>query len=104
MRVLLTGHEGYIGSILVPWLWARHHEVIGLDSGLFRQCTLRAALRPVPTIAKDVRDAAISDFEAHGRQDPRFARLAEICAEQDHIWNQAAEEYVLAAFATEGHL
>lgn len=47
---------------------------------------------------------AISDFEAHGRQDPRFARLAEICAEQDHIWNQAAEEYVLAAFATEGHL
>jgi threonine dehydrogenase-like Zn-dependent dehydrogenase len=47
---------------------------------------------------------AISDFEAHGRQDPRFARLTEICGEQDHIWNQTAEEYVLAAFATEGHL
>lgn len=45
---------------------------------------------------------AIADFEALGEQDPRFARLAEICAEQDHIWNQAAEEYVLDAFATEG--
>lgn len=46
---------------------------------------------------------AIADFAALGRQDPRFARLAEICAEQDHIWNQAAEEYVLGAFATEGN-
>jgi len=45
---------------------------------------------------------AIADFEVLGEQDPRFARLAEICAEQDHIWNQAAEEYVLDAFATEG--
>jgi nucleoside-diphosphate-sugar epimerase len=63
MRVLLTGHEGYIGTILVPWLWARHHEVIGLDSGLFRQCTLRAALRPVPTIAKDVRDVERRDLD-----------------------------------------
>jgi threonine dehydrogenase-like Zn-dependent dehydrogenase len=44
---------------------------------------------------------AIADFEAHAEQDPRFARLAEICAEQDDIWNQAAEEYVLEAFASE---
>ena len=46
---------------------------------------------------------AIADFEALAAQDPRFARLAEICAEQDDIWNQAAEEYVLGAFATEGN-
>jgi nucleoside-diphosphate-sugar epimerase len=63
MRVLLTGNEGYIGTILVPWLWARHHEVIGLDSGLFRQCTLHSALRPVPTIAKDVRDVERRDLD-----------------------------------------
>ena len=44
---------------------------------------------------------AIADFEALAAQDPRFARLAEICAEQDDIWNQAAEEYVLEAFASE---
>jgi nucleoside-diphosphate-sugar epimerase len=63
MRVLLTGNEGYIGTILVPWLWARNHEVIGLDSGLFRECTLRAAIRPVPTIRKDVRDVELGDLD-----------------------------------------
>jgi nucleoside-diphosphate-sugar epimerase len=63
MRVLLTGNEGYIGTILVPWLWARNHEVVGLDSGLFRECTLRSAIRPVPTIRKDVRDVELRDLE-----------------------------------------
>jgi nucleoside-diphosphate-sugar epimerase len=63
MRVLLTGNEGYIGTILVPWLWARNHEVIGLDSGLFRECTLRSAIRPVPTIRKDVRDVELRDLD-----------------------------------------
>jgi nucleoside-diphosphate-sugar epimerase len=63
MRVLLTGNEGYIGTILVPWLWARNHEVIGLDSGLFRECTLRSAIRPVPTIRKDVRDVELHDLD-----------------------------------------
>jgi len=63
MRVLLTGNEGYIGTILIPWLWARNHEVIGLDSGLFRECTLRSAMRPVPTIRKDVRDVELGDLD-----------------------------------------
>jgi nucleoside-diphosphate-sugar epimerase len=63
MRVLMTGNEGYIGTILVPWLWAHNHEVIGLDSGLFRECTLRSAIRPVPTIRKDVRDAELRDLD-----------------------------------------
>jgi len=63
MRVLLTGNEGYIGTILVPWLWVRNHEVIGLDSRLFRECTLRSAIRPVPTIRKDVRDVELRDLD-----------------------------------------
>jgi nucleoside-diphosphate-sugar epimerase len=62
MRVLLTGNEGYIGTILVPWLWARGDEVVGLDSGLFRECTLRA-LREVPTIRKDIRDVEARDLD-----------------------------------------
>ena len=45
MRVLLTGNEGYIGTILVPLLWATGHEVVGLDSGLFRECTLAGGPR-----------------------------------------------------------
>jgi nucleoside-diphosphate-sugar epimerase len=62
MRVLLTGNEGYIGTILVPLLWARNHEVVGLDSGLFRECTLRA-IRPIEkTIRKDIRDVEPRDL------------------------------------------
>jgi nucleoside-diphosphate-sugar epimerase len=63
MRVLLTGNEGYIGTLLVPLLWARNHEVVGLDSGLFRACTLKA-IRPVEkTIREDVRDVEADDLD-----------------------------------------
>ena len=63
MRVLLTGNEGYIGTLLVPLLWARNHEVVGLDSGLFRACTLKA-IRPVEqTIRKDIREVEARDLE-----------------------------------------
>jgi nucleoside-diphosphate-sugar epimerase len=62
VRVLLTGNEGYIGTLLVPLLWARNHEVVGLDSGLFRACTLKA-IRPVEqTIRKDIRDVEARDL------------------------------------------
>ncbi len=61
MRVLLTGHEGYIGTVLVPLLWAVGDEVVGLDSGLFRECSL-GAVRPVPTIRKDIRDVEARDL------------------------------------------
>jgi nucleoside-diphosphate-sugar epimerase len=63
MRVLLTGNEGYIGSILVPWLWARNHDVVGLDSGLFRECTVRSTGRAIPTIRKDLRDVELRDLD-----------------------------------------
>ena len=39
MRVLVTGHNGYIGSVLVPVLEQAGHEVVGLDSDLFAACT-----------------------------------------------------------------
>ena len=35
MRILVTGHNGYIGSVLVPMLERAGHEVVGLDSDLF---------------------------------------------------------------------
>jgi nucleoside-diphosphate-sugar epimerase len=56
MRVLVTGHEGYLGSVLVPRLAAAGHEVVGLDSGLFADCTLGPAPEPVPTLRTDLRD------------------------------------------------
>ena len=42
---------------------------------------------------------AIADFAAVGREDPRYAALAEICAANDDIWDHAAERHVLEAFA-----
>jgi nucleoside-diphosphate-sugar epimerase len=62
MRVLLTGHLGYIGCAVVPMLQTAGHEVIGLDSDLFEQCTFGAGVPDIPTIRKDLRDVESKDF------------------------------------------
>ena len=64
MRVLLTGHKGYIGSVLVPMLLDRGHEVVGLDSDLFQRCTFSGSLVEVPNIRKDIRDVEPADVQA----------------------------------------
>ena len=63
MRVLVTGHLGYLGTVAVPELVARGHEVVGLDSGLFAACRLGPAVSP-PTREHlvDLRDAEPSVF------------------------------------------
>ena len=65
MRVLVTGHLGYIGTVMVPMLIKAGHEVVGLDSDLYRSCTFAAggAITEVPHIRKDVRDADARDLE-----------------------------------------
>jgi len=40
MRVLVTGHDGYIGRVLVPLFQRAGHDVVGLDSFLFEGCAL----------------------------------------------------------------
>jgi nucleoside-diphosphate-sugar epimerase len=67
MRVLVTGHDGYIGCVLVPLLHAAGHEVTGLDSGLYRGCSLNGEPPAVPALRKDIRDVSREDlarFEA----------------------------------------
>jgi len=61
MRVLVTGHLGYIGAVLTPMLLAKGHEVRGYDSDLFRGCDF-GAVAEVPFIPKDIRDAELADF------------------------------------------
>lgn len=61
MKVLLTGHEGYIGGILTPMLLDAGHEVVGLDSGLFRACVYVGSVPDVPAMHKDVRDVELAD-------------------------------------------
>ncbi|MBX3081312.1 MAG: NAD(P)-dependent oxidoreductase [Anaerolineae bacterium] len=62
MRVLVTGHQGYIGSVLVPLLLEAKHEVIGLDSGLFRDCVIGQEYGQITTIFKDIRDVTSDDL------------------------------------------
>jgi nucleoside-diphosphate-sugar epimerase len=64
MKVLLTGHLGYIGSVLAPMLLERDHEVVGLDGDLFRECTFTGTLAPVPSLLKDTRDVTLADLAA----------------------------------------
>ncbi|HUS46789.1 MAG TPA: SDR family oxidoreductase [Phycisphaerae bacterium] len=56
MLVLVTGHRGYIGTILAPVLLDAGHDVVGLDSDLYRDCNFGEAPEDVPTILKDIRD------------------------------------------------
>ena len=64
MRVLVTGHLGYIGTVITPMLIEAGHEVVGYDIDLYARCTFNfgGSIYNVPTIRKDVRDVAISDL------------------------------------------
>ena len=42
MKVIVTGHDGYIGTVLVPLFVAAGHEVVGIDTKLFEGCTFGA--------------------------------------------------------------
>ena len=63
MRVLLTGHEGYIGTVLAPMLVDAGHDVAGLDSGLFAGCTFMDGAAAFPAVRKDIRDVRPADLE-----------------------------------------
>ncbi|TVR19989.1 MAG: NAD(P)-dependent oxidoreductase [Nitriliruptor sp.] len=62
MKVLVTGHDGYIGSVLVPLLQASGHEVVGLDSHLYADCTFGPPPTPVTAIRCDVRDVTVEQL------------------------------------------
>jgi nucleoside-diphosphate-sugar epimerase len=104
--VLMTGHRGYIGSVMAPYLIARGYDVVGLDTGYFDECTLVPDVVPVPEIRKDIRDLLPEDVKAFyavihlaalsndaiGNLDPRWTddinfratvRLAELAREAD---------------------
>jgi nucleoside-diphosphate-sugar epimerase len=67
MKVLVTGHAGYIGAVMVPILRSRGHDVVGLDSELFSGCDL-APYRPgAPSLRcdlRDVREEQLRGFDA----------------------------------------
>jgi nucleoside-diphosphate-sugar epimerase len=63
MNVLVTGHTGYIGAVLVPMLLEAKHEIIGLDTDFFAGCDFNGGLVHVPAIHKDLRDVLAADLK-----------------------------------------
>jgi nucleoside-diphosphate-sugar epimerase len=63
MKVLVTGHAGYIGAVLVPMLLEAKHQVTGFDADFFAGCDFNNGLARVPTINKDLRDMTVRDLE-----------------------------------------
>ena len=63
MKVLVTGHKGFIGTVMVPILIREGFDVTGLDTDLYRFCTYGEAPKEIPAIAKDVRDVEREDLK-----------------------------------------
>ena len=63
MKILVTGNQGYIGSVLVAVLKKEGHEVIGFDTGYYKDCLLFEDGVKVKQISKDIRDVSFEDLE-----------------------------------------
>jgi nucleoside-diphosphate-sugar epimerase len=65
MKVLVTGHLGYIGTVMVPMLLKAGHDVTGCDSDLYARCTYweGGEIAAVPRVQKDIRDIALGDLK-----------------------------------------
>jgi nucleoside-diphosphate-sugar epimerase len=59
MRILVTGHQGYLGTVMVPILQAAGNDVSGLDAGLFADCVLGSAPQDPPGTRIDLRDVTV---------------------------------------------
>jgi nucleoside-diphosphate-sugar epimerase len=63
MRILVTGHHGYIGSVLAPLLRAGGHDVVGLDTFYYEGCDFDDPPVFEPVLAVDVRDVRAEELE-----------------------------------------
>jgi nucleoside-diphosphate-sugar epimerase len=94
VKVLVTGHNGYIGSVLVPMLDRAGHEARGLDTYFYDACTYGDPTPDIPAIRADVRDVTVADLAgldavvhlAALSNDP----LGDLCAETTYEINHAA--------------
>ena len=63
MRILVTGHKGYIGTLMVPMLLNKGYEVVGLDTDYYQRCTFGDGIVEIPEIIKDIRFVELADVE-----------------------------------------
>ena len=65
MRVLVTGHAGYLGTAMIPVLRKAGHEPTGLDTGFYRGCELRPSPE-APSLPLDIRDVTADHLAGFG--------------------------------------
>jgi nucleoside-diphosphate-sugar epimerase len=63
MRILVTGCNGYIGSVLAPVLLANGHQVVGLDNNWFEPCRFGQGVAEFPQVVRDIRDVTLDDMD-----------------------------------------
>ncbi|MBZ5572752.1 MAG: SDR family oxidoreductase [Acidobacteriia bacterium] len=63
MKVLLTGHKGYIGAVAGPILRSAGHDVVGLDTDLFAGCDFGITFPDLKEVRKDIRDLTRKDLD-----------------------------------------
>jgi nucleoside-diphosphate-sugar epimerase len=67
MKLLVTGVEGYIGCLLAPFLQARGHDIVGIDTGYYRDGWLFSDHKLVPgfprTLNRDIRNIQPEDVQ-----------------------------------------
>jgi nucleoside-diphosphate-sugar epimerase len=62
MRILMTGHNGYLGSVMAPHFRDAGHEIVGLDTDYFASCSL-VAPPEFPGVKRDLRELRAGDLE-----------------------------------------
>ena len=62
MRVLVTGHRGYIGSVMTCVLRHARFDVVGLDCDWYSGCDFGRVVEPVPSFDTDIRDVEFTDL------------------------------------------
>ena len=65
MKVLVTGHKGYIGAVAGSMVRAAGHDVVGLDTDLFEGCEFGQPAQEIPEIRKDLRDITRADLDGY---------------------------------------
>jgi nucleoside-diphosphate-sugar epimerase len=76
MKVLVTGHGGYIGMVLAPLLVEAGHEVVGIDTDLYARCTFGSGDElTLPSMACDIRELTASQL----RSFDAIVHLAGVC-------------------------
>jgi len=65
MKVLVTGHHGYLGSVVAPAIAAAGHDVTGVDTFFYEGCDFVEESRAVTALRADVRDLSAGELEGY---------------------------------------